>query len=239
MRKRFFICLSVILSLVLSVILCSLLLRGFLVSCAKTVKHFDDWCVTTPDGFEYYYNEGSQKGAYLLKVPDVEELVIPEYIDGKKVVKLGHCDMGIGYMNDYIVTGNNTKKLTVQHQFSVPGDASVKFYADFPNLTDLIFIDFLYCNLSAATNELVVPDHIGKDNGATPNVELRKSNREFSLEGFMPKVITIPEYVTAIEAGVFAGLTGVTIKTPYSSIPEGWQNGWNGDCAVEWGVLSD
>ena len=49
------------------------------------------------------------------------------------------------------------------------------------------------------------------------------------------KVIIIPEYVTIIEKGVFDGLEDVVIKTSYESIPEGWEEGWNGDCEVMWG----
>ncbi len=200
------------------------------------IKHFDDWCKITNDGFEYYYNEYSDKGAYILKIPDVEELVIPEYIDGKKVVELGHMDMGIGYKNDYIITGTNTKTLTVQHEFDIRNNYGIEFYANFPNLTDLIFVDFLYCNLSCTENDLTVPYYIGNPNYAIPNVELRKSEREYSLDNFIPKVIVIPEYVKVIETDVFAGLNGVTIKTSYETAPEGWQDGWNGNCIVEWGV---
>ncbi len=71
-------------------------------------------------------------------------------------------------------------------------------------------------------------------NSKIPIVELRKSDREYSLENFKPKVIVIPEYVTVIEAGVFDGLTDVVIKTAYKSQPEGWEDGWNGDCEVIW-----
>ncbi len=219
-------------------VLCLLLICVMLSACSdlKIIKHFEDWCKTTSDGFEYYYNEGSKDGVYILKIPDVEELAIPEYIDGKRVVELGHEDMGIGYKNDYIVTGNNTKKLIVQHQFSVRNDAGISFYANFPNLTNLIFIDFLYCNISTTMNELIVPYYIGNYNYDKPNVELRKSERNFSLENFRPKIIIVPEYVKVIEKDVFAGLAGVTIKTSYKTMPEGWQEGWNGNCTVEWGI---
>lgn len=201
------------------------------------IKHFEDWCKTTEDGFEYYYNEGSQKGAYILQIPDTEELVIPEYVDGKKVVELGHCEMGIGYMNDYIITGYNTKKLTIQHQFFIRGDrAPVKYYVDFPSLTNLIFIDFLYCNQSYSENELTVPYYIGTRSSNVPTVELKKSDREYSLEDFKAKKIIIPDYVETIEAGVFDGLTDVTIKTSYETKPKGWADGWNGNCEVVWGV---
>lgn len=54
------------------------------------------------------------------------------------------------------------------------------------------------------------------------------------MEDFKAKVIIIPDYVETIEAGVFDGLTNVTIKTSYESQPEGWEDGWNGSCAVVW-----
>jgi hypothetical protein len=86
---------------------------------------------------------------------------------------------------------------------------------------------------------LVVPYYIGTEDyyqSKTPTVELRKSEREYSLDNFKPTIIIIPEYVKVIEKGVFDGLTNVTIKTSYESKPEGWQDGWNGSCEVVWGA---
>lgn len=223
-----------------SLILCALLIGMSLSACGdmKIIKHFEDWCKTTSDGFEYYYNEGSKDGAYILKIPDVEELVIPEYIDGKKVVELGHGENGLA-KHEYIITGNNTKKLTIQHQFYIRDGFPATDYVDFPNLINLTFVDFLYCNIFTSKTELLVPYYIGKKNSNVPSVELIKSEREFNLDDFEPKIIIIPEYVKIIEKDVFAGLVGVTIKTSYETMPEGWQDGWNGTCTVEWGVKID
>ena len=113
--------------------------------------------------------------------------------------------------------------------------AIIKYYVDFPNLTKLIFLDFLYCNISTSEEEIVVPYYVGKQSSNIPTVELRKSERTFSLENFEPKVIIIPEYVEIIEKDVFSGLTSVTIKTSYESKPEGWEDGWNDSCEVVWG----
>ena len=222
-------------------IICSILSLIFMgvVLCSCNIKiwyHFEDYCKTTEDGFYYYYNENNNEGVYILDIPDVEELTIPEYIDGKKVVELGHCDTGIGYTNDYFVVGTDTKILTIQHQFKIRNKAPVKYYVDFPNLTNLIFIDFLYNNQSYSENELLVPHFIGKRSSNVPIVELRKSNREYSLENFKPKVIIIPDYVKIIEKGVFDGLTDVVIKTSYNEKPVGWEEGWNGDCEVIWNI---
>lgn len=215
----------------MSLLLCAL----FVIATMSSCKTFEDWCITTPDGFTYYYNEGSKEGAYILEIPDDEEVVIPEYVDGKKVVELGHLDMGIGTMEKYYIVGTNTKKLTIQHQFHIRKVGPIETYVNFPNLTNLTFIDFLYCNQTASEDEIIVPHYIGKKSSNVPIVELRKSDREFSLEDFKPKVILIPEYVEIIESGVFEGLTDVIIKTSYESKPEGWQEGWNGTCEVQWG----
>ena len=221
----------------LCLIFSSILVCSSVTACKpeSKIKGFDDHCKTTEDGFKYYYNENSNEGAYIIEIPNAENLIIPEYLDGKKVVELGHCDTGIGYMNDYFVVGTNTKTLTIQHQFKIRNKAPVKYYVDFPNLTKLIFLDFLYCNISTSEEEIVVPYYVGKQSSNIPTVELRKSERTFSLENFEPKVIIIPEYVEIIEKDVFSGLTNVTIKTSYESKPEGWEDGWNGSCEVVWG----
>lgn len=178
---------------------------------------------------------------YILEVPDVEELIIPEYIDGKKVIELGHRDEGVGYAHDYFIASPYTKKLIIQHQFDFRDEKVPSFdyyhYVNFPNLTKLVFMDYLYCHASSSQEEITVLNYWGENNYSKETiVELRKSNREFSLEDFKPKVIIIPEYVELIEAGVFAGLTDVTIKTSYESKPDGWEDGWNGTCEVEWGT---
>lgn len=136
--------------------------------------------------------------------------------------------------NEYGIYGREIKKLTIQHQFDFLEDIVCFRY-----LTNLIYVDFLYCNLSTEQNELVVPYYIGTEDyyqSKIPTVELRKSDREYSLENFKPTVIIIPEYVKVIEKGVFDGLTNVTIKTSYESQPEGWEDGWNGSCDVVWGA---
>ena len=221
----------------LCLIFSSLLVCSCVTACTSQniTMDFDSHCKITENGFKYYYNDNSNEGAYIIEIPDDENLIIPEYINGRKVVELGHCDTGIGYMNDYFVVGNNTKTLTIQHQFKIRNKAPVKYYVDFPNLTKLIFVDFLYCNITTSAEEIIVPYFIGKQNSNIPTVELRKSERTFSLESFEPKVIIIPEYVEIIETDVFSGLTNVTIKTSYESKPEGWEDGWNGSCEVVWG----
>ena len=98
------------------------------------------------------------------------------------------------------------------------------------------FVDFLYCNSSASDDEILVPHYIGKRSSNVPTVELKKSDREYRLDDFKSKIILIPEYVKTIEAGVFDGLEDVIIKTSHPFKPEGWEDGWNGSCKVEWGV---
>ena len=214
---------------VLGLVLCVVCICGIFSSCTT----FEDYCKTTDDGFTYYFHEYTKAGVYIINIPDVEDLVIPEYINGERVKKLGHYEDGLGYGDEYFVEGINTKKLTIQHEFKVNGYFGT--YVNFPNLTNLTFIDFLYCNSSASDDEILVPHYIGKRSSNVPVVELKKSDREYILDDFKPKIIWIPEYVKTIEAGVFDGLKDVTIKTSFESKPEGWEDGWNGSCDVEWG----
>ena len=204
----------------------------------------------TEDGFTYYYNPATDEGVYIFDVPSYKNVVIPEYINGKKVIELGNRYESYGYSSNLKLVTYYVEELTIQHEFSITENLSGTWWGDcvaFIGLKNLIFVDYLYCNLSMETNELIVPKYIGEDPNnyveyhepelkGYPNVILKKSDREYSLEEFQPKVIIIPEYVTEIESGVFDGLTDVVIKTSYKSIPEGWEEGWNGNCEVIWGV---
>ena len=193
---------------------------------------------TTVDGLEYCITRDNT--IFICNVPDASNVVIPEYIEGIKVVKLCCKEKSYIYSRyDYIINNSSVKNLTIQHEFAVelydaPSN-QIHYYANFTNLDTLTFIDFLYCNISSTNEELIVPHYIGNKNGNVPNVILKKSDREYSLEEFQPKVILIPDYVTEIEKGVFDGLEDVVIKTSYESLPEGWEEGWNGDCEVIWG----
>ncbi len=209
--------------------------KNALISCVdKTITTFEDRCTTTDDGFTYYYNENISDGISIISIPDQEELIIPEYIDSKKVTQLGYRDIGTGYLKFYSIESNNVKKITINSQIDYLDDLRGG-YVKFPNLTNLTFVDFLYCNLSSLEEELIVPHYIGERNSNVPTVELRKTDRKYSLEDFKPKVIIIPEYVKVIEKDVFAGLEDVIIKTSYETKPEGWEEGWNGNCEVIWG----
>jgi len=203
-----------------------------------TYLYYKDWIKTTEDGFKYYYDEKTGEGAYILEVFFKKEVTIPEYIDGRKVVKLGHIFEGEETEDFYPVC--YTQQLTIQHEFILSeekvSDSNDYQYFSFPKLKKLVFIDFIYCNLSVTAAELTIPYFVGEATSNIPMVELRKSDREYSKEDFKPKTIIIPEYVTVIEAGVFDGLTDVVIKTSYESKPEGWEDGWNGDCEVIWGA---
>ena len=48
---------------------------------------------TTKDGIVYYLSsESGELGAYILDLPDKEEVVIPEYVDGYKVLQRGYYE---------------------------------------------------------------------------------------------------------------------------------------------------
>lgn len=191
------------------------------------IPTFEEKCVTTEDGFVYYPIENE---AYIIKIPETEEVTIPEYIDGKKVVQLGYEDQGLGYVKKYTVLGGNTKKLVISNP--------IIFYSASFNLDILVYIDFLHV-ISDINNEQIKIENIvgnhfhGQEQDTL--VQLLRSERELALSNSI-RIIEIPKYVTVIEDGVFDGLEDVTIKTSYESKPDGWEDGWNGTCAVEWGV---
>ena len=191
------------------------------------IPTFEEKCVTTEDGFVYYPIENE---AYIIKIPETEEVTIPEYIDGKKVVQLGYEDQGLGYVKKYTVLGGNTKKLVISNP--------IIFYSASFNLDILVYIDFLHV-ISDINNEQIKIENIvgnhfhGQEQDTL--VQLLRSERELALSNSI-RIIEIPKYVTVIEDGVFDGLEGVTIKTSYESKPDGWEDGWNGTCAVEWDV---
>jgi hypothetical protein len=189
---------------------------------------------TTEDGFKYYYNDNSKNSATIVGIPDVEELCIPEYIDGKNVQQLGLRNGGM-FDKDYKIDGKNVKEIYIQHSFVLASNGSGGWMVSFPNLEVLTFIDFPYCKLYYSDESVVVPYYIGTKETNIPIVELKKSNRILNLSNFKANTIVIPEYVEKIDSGVFDGLTDVIIKTSYEAKPEGWQDGWNGNCPVEWG----
>ena len=187
---------------------------------------FEGRCKTSEDGFVYY--EDKEIGLCIISLPDSEEVVIPEYIDGKRVVQLGYEQVGIAVRRTHWVDGKNVKKLTIQHTF-------IWYAAMFPIIEILTIVDLPYC-FFLENNTLKVPDHVGTNYPINPVVELRKSDRQLDLSEFKCEIINVPEYVAIIDAQVFDGLTGVTIRTSYQSKPQGWEDGWNGNCPVEWGV---
>ena len=226
---------SKVIKKVLSVIMATAMLAA-MTSC-KLLEgidfSFEGKCKTTEDGFVYFvgYKEGEKDKVYIISLPDSEEVTIPEYIDGKKVVQLGYHDIGISYDNIHTVIGKNIKKLIIKH--------NVNFYSASFNIDTLVYLDFEYIEKDNVSKTIKINNFIGNDfygRNTDVCVELRKSGRIYNIKGFIPKTIEIPLYVKIIEAGTFAGLKGVSIKTEYESKPDGWEDGWNGTCEVEWGV---
>ena len=203
-------------------------------NCNTDSKYLTDMIFTTSDGFVYYYDEEKDEGAALFDFPNYENVIIPEYVDGHKVTQIGHIEYDTG-SGDCLITYKSVTNLTIQHDVKIGKNLNDEDIVKFSSLETLTFIDFLYCNSSSTEEELIVPHYIGRKNGNVPDVILKKSDRDYTLEEFQPKVILIPEYVTEIEKGVFDGLTDVVIKTSYESIPDGWEEGWNGECEVIWG----
>lgn len=203
---------------------------GFLAACGVDMS-FENRCKTTEDGFVYY--EDSKIGLCLISLPDSEEVVIPEFIDDKPVKQLGYKEISIGNMRTHTVDGSKVKKLTIQHTIDY-------FAVSFPNVDTLVYVDYPYCvlkKLDVNSKVVKVSANLGGGGPIRPvDIILTKSSRTIDLTGFDFNVISIPLNITNIDAQVFGGIDGVTIKTVYESKPDGWADGWNGDNEVEWGV---
>ena len=210
------------------------------VSCLMTDK---DFIFTTNDGFKIYDREigdlydQRNLGQCIIDIPNSSEIIIPEYVNNKKVSRIGYYrNLGYG-IADYSVIEKEIRKLTIQHEIIIDChiESEYKVVVRFPNLDTLIFNDYIYCNLSNSSEEIMVPYYIGEKTANVPDVELRKTSRKYNVADFKPKVIFIPDYVKVIEKGVFDGLGDVVLKTSYDSKPEEWEDGWNGSCKVIWG----
>ena len=217
---------KILIGLLITVVMSSVILIG----CGLRRPTFEELCVTTEDGFVYYLDD--EIGLCIIELPDSEEVTIPEYIDGHRVMQLGYREMQYISYYDHYVDGKNIKHIIIQYNFACA-------YVNFSKVETITYIDFLYCFESFNSESLRVHDAVGLSNDLfKPRscVELKKGDREINPEEFNATVIEIPKYVEIIEAGVFDGLEGVTIRTSYASKPEGWKEGWNGNCEVIWGV---
>lgn len=95
--------------------LISILLTCTLTGCWldwENIFSFENRFQTTEDGFVYYVNSSNR--LYLIEVPDSEEITIPEYIDGYKVIQLGK-HIGFFTSETKEVDGSHVKKITIQH----------------------------------------------------------------------------------------------------------------------------
>lgn len=190
---------------------------------------------TTKDGIVYYLSdESGELGAYILDLPDKEEVVIPEYVDGYKVLKLGYYEKGYMYTKVHTVSESKIKKLTIQHDV-------VPYSVDFNSLETIIYIDIVYCFITRGIKTLKLSSKhtYSYNQNSCVNIEIQKGNQNYDLSNLLIKCFEIDRNVKVIEAGVFDGLEGVTIRTSYESKPDGWEDGWNGNCQVEWGVNLD
>ena len=190
-------------------------------------KTFEDKCKTSADGFVYYVDRSI--GLCIIELPKTEEVVIPEYIDGIKVAQLGYEEIGIMYSETHVVDGSHVKKLTIQHPM-------VYYSVDFSSLETLVYVDYLYCvsNLKGKGDLRISSKPEAVKYGLDTKVELRVSNREYSLEGWEIENIKIPKYVEVIEKGAFDKFNNGYLKTSYSEKPSGWEEGWNGNSPVMW-----
>lgn len=225
--KKIFITGLVILMSIVSLSGCSL----FNIEWPKfewTATTFEDKCHTTEDGFVYY--KDNEIGVCIIKLPDSEEVEIPQYLDNMPVMQLGYEEYdGLITWDPTVhrVDGSHVKRLIIRYY-----NQTKYKYVSFPNLETMVYVDILN-RLSPQTATFRIFDGLGTN---ITNVELLKEGATINTEGYKISTIEIPEYVVKIEAGVFDGLKDVVIKTPYESKPDGWEEGWNGDCEVIWGA---
>ena len=196
-----------------------------------------EYSFTTDDGITYYtpnYKKFKTNYFTIIDIEDKEEISIPEYVGEDKVSQLANVRNEI--CNYY------TKSVTIRHEIRLYKGSY--FFGDdysvfFPNLETLTYLDYIYCNLTTKKEELTIPWYLGEPTKQKAEVILKRTDRIYNCENFIPKVISIPEYVTTIEKGVFDNLENVIIKTSYVEKPVGWDEGWNGDCEVMWGEEID
>ena len=118
--------------------LISILLTCTLTGCWldwENIFSFENRFQTTEDGFVYYVNSSNR--LYLIEVPDSEEITIPEYIDGYKVIQLGK-HIGFFTSETKEVDGSHVKKITIQQY-------AIYHAVDFHNAEVCIILDYFYC----------------------------------------------------------------------------------------------
>ena len=219
------------------VLILFLLCLMIVVSGCFIIEKNKEYYFTTDDGITYYVPSSrlfNSSSASVVQIEDKEDIFIPEYVDGHYVKVLAKSDS--------VIRNYNTKRITIGHEIKLY-NGSFKFgdyYSIFfPNLDKITYLDYVYCNLSSIEEELTILWYLGEPTKEKAEVILKKTGREYTCDNFKPKVINIPEYVTIIEKGVFDNLKNVIIKTSYEEKPEGWEEGWNGDCEIIWGEEID
>ena len=203
-------------------------------SCKISLKTqtFKEKCKMTEDGFEYYKDKDI--GICIISLPKgKEEVVIPQYIEGEEVKQIGYLDTGLMYRREYYVELGDVKHMTIQHYFETP------YVYGWSGLASLTYVDWPFWEPSNEFSGTAVRFWAGYKEEITTVVRLKTSGKIFNVKKFPFKTIYLEEFVKEIDKGVFFGLSDVTIETAYDSKPDGWQDGWNGNCEVVWGVKFD
>lgn len=228
-------------------IVCVIILMGLALFCACDLDwssldfSFSAKWETSDDGFKYYVDDTI--GLCIMSFPDVDEVTIPEYINGMKVVQLGFKDEpSLGFSGDYILS-SNIKKLTITHPLNIHG-ATDNSDTHFPVLEQVTLVDcWSNCNYVEHSANAFRIDFSSADYGhfksVHPNIRLLKGNKDVIWNQEDVTAIEIPRCVTVIECGVFSNIENVVIKTEWEEQPDGWEDGWNGELEVEWGVAFD
>ena len=201
--------------------------------CKFKISSSQDRNGVTEDGIGYYRDR--DVGICITSLPsDKEDVTIPKYIDGEEVKQIGYLAKDILGTYRMFVELRNVKHITIQH------NVKIEYVKDWGKLETLTYIDWPLWDTGDGSDYKWGGVRIWGNYGkVTTEVKLKRSDQEYNLENFLYREIYLRKCVTEIEKDVFSGLDNIRISTEYDSKPDGWQDGWNGNCEVVWGVKFD
>ena len=194
---------------------------------------------TTADGFKYIVNKFDD-GVSLVGLPEgQEEVTIPMYINGKQVTQLGGDYGGFMWGKDYYLDFSGVTTVNILHNFQS------NYVKNADDIIVIKYVDYIYgyhMSIEKDRLTLIRPSNrfLGSETLTKTEVWLINGGHDISSLNVSVETILISKFVTKIEKGVFDYLSSDTvIKTEYESKPEGWEDGWCGNCTVEWGATID
>ena len=177
----------------------------------------------------YAHNEVTING---MKVDNLEEIVIPQFIKGVPVTTLS------GTFNHYY----SLKSVTLPEGLKVIGNSTFNYCynlssINFPDsITHIMKNAFYLCD---KLEDITLPASLtdigesafghcyGIKNIVLPEGLKRIDNYAFQHSGLFNSIVFIPSSVTNVGSYVFNAVTGVTIICNFTSKPFNWSNDWD------------